>query len=174
VSERVYTTIDKGSWGPGPWQDEPDKVQWKDETTGLDCLAVRTQHMGHWCGYVGVPQGHPLHEVDYDDAYRVAARAKGIDPDEWWCHDLLAVHGGLTYADHCADGPEETSICHVPQPGETDHVWWLGFDCAHAGDLSPFSVARGFPSIGVEVYRTLDYVRAEVTSLAKQIAEVAA
>jgi hypothetical protein len=33
-----YRTIDKSQWGPGPWQDEPDKKQWQDEATGLPCL----------------------------------------------------------------------------------------------------------------------------------------
>lgn len=172
MSDRVYATIDKTGWGQGPWQHEPDKVQWKDEPTGLDCLAVRGPG-GHWCGYVGVPEGHALHGVDYDDAYRVAAKAKGIDPDRWYEHDLLGVHGGLTFAAHCADGPEETSICHVPAPGEPDHVWWLGFDCAHSGDTSPkYDAEYGGAFRGH--YRTLDYVRAEVTSLARQIAEVVA
>jgi hypothetical protein len=36
-----WTTIDKSSWGNGPWQTEPDKAQWQDEETGLPCLAVR-------------------------------------------------------------------------------------------------------------------------------------
>src|SRR5437868_4216905 len=35
--------------GPGPWWDEPDKVQWIDPATDLDCLAVRGP-FGAWCG----------------------------------------------------------------------------------------------------------------------------
>ena len=44
-----YRTIDKSQWGEGPWQDEPDKIQWQDEETGLPCLIVRG-HMGFLCG----------------------------------------------------------------------------------------------------------------------------
>lgn len=35
MTERSYTTIDKADWGEGPWQTEPDKIQWVDEATGL-------------------------------------------------------------------------------------------------------------------------------------------
>jgi hypothetical protein len=65
-----------------------------------------------------------------------------------------------------------------------DDVFWLGFDCAHAGDLSPAMEARmrsyGIPSLqgpefGAfrEVYRDLPYVRAEIESLAGQLRAIA-
>jgi len=180
VSERVYTTVDKSNWGPGEWQDETDKVQWKDAATGLACLASRGPG-GHWCGYVGVPPGHPAHGLDYDAVY-------DLFPD-WSDDGYLAVHGGLTYAAACQEGPEESSICHVPDSGEPDDVWWLGFDCAHSGDLSPERAARdrkryeetgdsvwlpiGNPW-GPDRYATLRYVRAETTKLARQLSAVAA
>jgi hypothetical protein len=63
--ERVYSTVDKSTWDAGAWMDEPDKVEWRDEATGLPCLAVRGP-MGAWCGYVGVPPDHPDHGSDYD------------------------------------------------------------------------------------------------------------
>jgi hypothetical protein len=50
TTEREYRTIDKSAWGPGPWTDEPDKVQWTDTATGLPCLAKRNPRGGHWCG----------------------------------------------------------------------------------------------------------------------------
>lgn len=43
-------------WGPGPWDGEPDKMQWTDPATGLDCLIVRNT-LGALCGYVGVTPG---------------------------------------------------------------------------------------------------------------------
>ena len=46
------------AWGPGPWVDKPDKIQWPDKVTGLPCLVVRN-HSGAWCGYVGVSEEHP-------------------------------------------------------------------------------------------------------------------
>lgn len=132
----------------GPWYDEPDKAHWVDETTGLDCLIVRNR-LGALCGYVGVPPAHPWHGKDYDDVY-------------------ADVHGGLTYADRCQED-EEHGICHLPEPGRPDDVWWLGFDCAHAGDLVP-GAGRVSP---YETYRELNYVRDEVARLARQAKEAA-
>lgn len=74
----TYHFVDKSGWGPGPWSDEPDKIQWADEDTGLPCLIVRNR-AGALCGYVGIPESHPWFGMDYD----------AINPD---------VHGGLTYS----------------------------------------------------------------------------
>jgi hypothetical protein len=181
TAAREYVTRDKSAWGPGPWKDEPDKVQWKDEATGLPCLIVRNR-IGALCGYVGVPPGHPAFEVSYHD---VEIPGSEYGPE---------VHGGLTYSDHCQHGAENEAICHVPEPGEPDDVWWLGFDCAHSGDYAPSmraqyrddprfaDIERGYvddveqgilrsphPGPWDETYKTIDYVRAECASLAAQL-----
>lgn len=57
--------VDRSGWRPGPWDDESDRVEWRDDLTGLDCLAVRG-NLGNWCGYVGVPPGHRWFGVGYD------------------------------------------------------------------------------------------------------------
>lgn len=139
--------VDKAGWPHGPWNNEPDKIQWQDEATGLPCLIVRGPS-GALCGYVGVPEGHPLHGRDYDD----------VDID---------VHGGLSFASACqADTPEDHGVCHRPSPGEPDHVWWLGFDCAHAGDFCPRHDRLRFQG---DEYRDVAYVRQECQSLARQL-----
>jgi len=155
METREYRSMDKSKWGAGPWQSEPDKVQWPDAATGLPCLAVRNG-AGNWCGYVGVPPGHALHGKDYGD----------VDAD---------VHGGLTFADACAPNADEASdICHVPGVGEPEHVWWLGFDCGHSNDLSPVLAmhlrAAGSSLLRDGHYRTLPYVRDQCTALAAQLA----
>lgn len=71
-------TIDKSDWGPGSWNEEPDKLQYPDEDTGLPCLILRST-LGHLCGYVGVSSTHPLFGKSYEE------------PD-------IKVHGGLTFA----------------------------------------------------------------------------
>lgn len=156
ANERRYeNVVDKSAWGEGPWQSEPDKVQWTDPTTGLPCLIVRSPS-GALCGYVGIAEGHPAFEQDYSN----------VD---------VEVHGGLTYADHCQTGPENHAICHIPEPGQSDHVWWLGFDCAHLNDLAPKYAS--LPRVAIfsnEVYRDMDYVRGQVTDLARQLAELSA
>lgn len=113
-----WHTIDKSKWGDGPWQNEPDKVQWQDNETGYPCLIVRGT-VGALCGYVGVGENHPAYGKDYND----------VD---------VAVHGGLTYAARCQEqGEQDTNICHIPEIDEPDNIWWLGFDCAHSGDYCP-------------------------------------
>lgn len=153
------TVEEKEKWGPGPWLEEPDKVQWIDRRSGLDCLIVRNR-LGAWCGYVGVPEGHPYHGLGYD----------GVE---------VEVHGGLTFAGACQVGAEDHGICHIPEPGRPDNVWWLGFDCAHFMDLVPGMVAtaerHGLPrgSLTEGYYRDQRYVQREVTKLAQQLAKAA-
>ena len=158
-----YRTVDKSTWGDGPWQDEPDKAVWVDEATDLDCMIVRN-NAGALCGYVGVGPDHPLHGKGYDDV-------NDPYPD---------VHGGLTYANAC-QGSDDLSrfICHRTQPGRPDPVWWFGFDCAHSMDVCPGMDAR-LREIGHEpmrysgdgwrdTYRDVPYVIGQVTSLAAQL-----
>jgi len=163
METKEYRTIDRKAvqWPSGPWDSEPDKVQWPDEETSLPCLAVRHPHSGHWCGYVGVTEGHPFFGKGYND----------VD---------VNVHGGLTFARAC--NPKETEaegICHLPGEGEPDHVWWFGFDCAHSGDRGPrdeyFSQTKGYPFTPSpnETYKPLSYVKNECASLAKQLAALA-
>jgi hypothetical protein len=149
-SEKSYSgVLDKTDWGPGPWHDEPDKLQWIDDATGFDCLIVRA-NSGALCGYVGVGPGHPLHGSDY-------------------CEVDVDVHGGLTYSAGCDEGRQDRGICHVPAPGRPADVWWLGFDCAHFRDVRPADdavLARD------GAYRSIEYVRAECRKLARQLAAV--
>lgn len=145
---KEYTTIDrvKEKWPSGPWDNEPDKVSWVDQNTKLDCLAVRHPQSGHWCGYVGVSEGHPDFGKDYMDV------------------DYNA-HGGLTFAGPCDPAePVETGVCHI---SETP-VWWFGFDCAHSGDSSP-STQRFRVDYPGDMYRSLAYVRVECSLLAGQL-----
>jgi hypothetical protein len=153
MSEATAQAIDKSAWGAGPWQDEPDRVDFVH--AGFACLANRRgDQLGHWCGYVGVPREHPAYGKSYND----------VD---------VEVHGGLNYAHECAG-----EICHVPAPGMPDDVWWLGFDCAHAGDLAPGLRATlrrlDIPDIESpfirDEYRDVAYVRREIEQLAEQLA----
>lgn len=159
METKTYTHIDRAAlgWPPGPWDGEPDKVQWPDLATNLPCLAVRQPASGHWCGYVGVAEGHPMYKCT-----------------ETWEGPVgnLDVHGGIAFANMRQPGENEAKgVCHTPGPGETDHVWWLGFDCAHSGDYAPADVRRGWHLYGAK-YRTLEYVQAQCRHLAMQLAGV--
>ena len=190
--DRVYHTmkLEKNTWGTGAWLDEPDKVEWKDEHTGLPCLIVRNR-MGALCGYAGVTSEHPWFHIGYAESVAgVCLHAKHTDSkyvpycSECKCpEDLLEVHGGLTYTGECQKGPVEEVVCHTPLDGEEDDVWWFGFDCSHAGDISPEMEATfarlqreddAFPRVpSFGTYRTLEYVVNEVRSLAAQLAAYA-
>ena len=160
---------EKWPWPDGPWNTEPDRFEWRSpEFPGLALLTVRNS-MGAWCGYVGLPPGFWRYGVAYD-------------------HLPLDVHGGLTFSDQC-----HGLICHTPEPGEPDHVWWLGFDCLHYRDTSPGMLAVRaltgqatylrdqqpnepiLPEVMAwrefDVYRPLWWVVIETESLARQCAE---
>ncbi len=135
--------------------------EWIDQATGLRCQVVLYTPMGHRCGYVGLPPEHPLHGITYsehvpflaklwEEAQKGTIGNRGIIPLFLACPDVASldvvfnVHGSITFADYFAkDG---------------GGLWWIGFDCAHAGDTPD--------------NWTLDAVVAECESLAHQLAAV--
>lgn len=148
--------VDRSQFESGPWDDEPDKVQWTTKAN-LPGLVVRN-YMGALCGYAAVTSEHALYKVDY----------KYVNE---YCD--VTVHGDLTYANTCQDnGP----ICHVPEPGEPDDVWWFGFDCAHGSDIIPmmgYHTSVDIDRLGYKIfYRDIGYVTDEVESLASQLADI--
>lgn len=171
------------AWGPGPWSAEPDAAIWRDEATGLGC-AMRRGPFGAWCGYVRIPEGHPLHGAHYSDPLpeelrgmldgaRLGKRSlidvfvAAMSPMRIGM--LLDVHGSVSYSNDGGD--------HLP-PG----FWW-GFACANADDLQPGLEAfrrdmhAEHPEMGPcgfgEIYRDEAYVRAECASMAGQVAAIA-
>lgn len=68
------------------WGD--DRTEREFEECGLQCC-TRTNDLGHRCGYVALPKGHPLFGKDYDKCYNIA-------PD-------LEVDGGITFANGTDD-----------------------------------------------------------------------
>lgn len=163
----IDPNVDRSKWPAGEWDGEPDKVQWNDEATGLVCLARRNQMSGNWCGYVGVAPDHPWHGKGYDDV-------RNADPDD----EYVDVHGGLTYADACQEGSAPLGICHIPEPGTPEHLWWFGFDCHHAYDQTPqdfvfaaeYADKDCFRIRSEDTYRTLEYVKRQCRHLAAQVA----
>lgn len=65
----------------------------------------------------------------------------------------LSAHGGLTFASDNGG--------FLP-----DGYWWIGFDCAHYGDLSPGIGRTGFSP---NLYRNIEYVRNEIYHLIDQL-----
>jgi hypothetical protein len=159
---------------PGEWDNEPDELDWTDERTGYQCRIVRNR-MGNLCGYVRLPDGHPLHGVSYSD--NIPERMKPLldvvmegpigkrGPIQVFC-----AAGGVTHVDILFDVHGGLTFSGVPL-GAADGFWY-GFDCGHCDDLSP-GMMRLLPRED-EAYRNVAYVQAECASLAKQLKQVAA
>lgn len=209
--------LPKALWGDGPWQQEPDRLEF--EHAGLPCILNRAPVTGAWCGYVGVPPGHKLYGIWYGGCIKGCKKEKpsyvtrkeigrakrqgdvakvnmlvamrNMNKSSFYkrmrkehprasCdygmnhspESILRVHGGITYSDYC-----HGVICHTPKPGEADNVYWFGFDCAHAWDLSPAMEARlrsyrsfVHASHPNDVYRDIEYAKTETKNLAEQLA----
>jgi hypothetical protein len=182
---RWRTQEDDAKLGAGKWGQEPDKLEWTDYITGLECLIVRNP-MGALCGYVGVPIGHPWYGLGYSSDWcpqDCPERYSYGDGEMSSCYthspeSQTRVHGGLTFSGGCQEGGK---ICHTPADGVDDTVHWFGFDCAHAGDYVP-GMARIYEDIPLlareqamsEYYRDIEYVKAEVEKLAAQLKAVTA
>lgn len=141
-------TILKMRWGPGPWREEPDRLEWWCQ--GMPCLVLRGG-LGQLNGYVGVPVGHPWYEEAEPGA---------------------EAHGGITWT-----GKDDETISWQGLGGPIDERWWVGFDCGHAWDIQPGLDAglqtitgSSRPHMPGSVYRDLTYVHAQVEDLAIQAA----
>ena len=151
----------KTLWSAGPWHHEPDRMEFAH--SGFNCLLHRGPS-GVWCGYVGLRPDHPWYGVRYSGCPISCGQ-------EYCAHSperRMDVHGGLTYSEEC-----QGHICHQGDgPGEI--LWWFGFDCGHAWDISPAyeHFALGELAGAGSKYRDLQYARVETERLAVQLAEV--
>lgn len=175
--------MDKHKWPPGPWMDEPDELEWRDEATGLSCL-IRRGHFGQLNGYVGVPPGHPYYGWHGTDEIPMPPGFLKRTPDinkigifqlvsfafsGGRKHNvvplslMLEVHGGLTFSG------ERTNT----------GLWYFGFDAGHSGDFLPGMLAIEQEILPTDLfkavlgeknnYRDITYMKAEVALLAKQL-----
>lgn len=64
----------------------------------------------------------------------------------------VSCHGGITFSSHM----------------DAQDIWWIGFDCVHAGDKVPLKIL----SVIGENYRNIDYVKKEIKSVALQLKEL--
>lgn len=133
------------------WAIEPNRVSFTYK--GFECLIVRNDILGFLTGYVAVPEGHVLYGKDYG-----SEAVYSID-----------VHGGMTFS--------EEGMTYINGTGnyfkrfKNAHgkkLWWIGFDCGHAGDLVPYIHGFGLLSIG-ETYKNIDFVKNEIKSMIDQI-----
>ena len=151
----------KPRWPAGPWHNEPDLRAF--DVLGLRCAVIRHPKLGHLCGYVHVPPGHPLDGVLCGDRVKIPLAYlkfpqnprtylplffnENNEPEvEVPLNWALQVHGCVTYSEHTVDGS------------------WFGFDCNQLGDLAPGNIHSGGD------YRDWEYVVGETEMLAEQLA----
>jgi hypothetical protein len=122
------------------------KKQWiTDEGYIAVILFVSDSHHN---GYIGIPDSHPMAQDNCESC--------GADLER---RHSLAVHGGITYESHSRTGD---------YPIKAINVYWLGFDCAHSGDLTKFC---NFPSPEA-TFKDVDYVVNQLENLSKQLAGI--
>ena len=136
-------TVDKSMWLEGPWTDEPDFLEWSDETTGVPCRIVRHSIKGYLCGYVGVRED-----------------------SRWFKQDFL------TDCDALHDAAYSCISFSGFMRGDIVRVWWFGFDCGHLNDIIPAHPGMTNywqdDQFGA-TYKDVDFVKQRLVQLASAI-----
>jgi len=155
------------------------KIEIDKKYKGLRYLVLGL--LGGWrCGYVKIPATHYLYGKSYSEQLPITLKQlknerigkRGIiplfcafrtKPDDRISMDLLFnVHGGITFSGRL----------------DKKRGWWVGFDCAHAGDAKDISLMdkenkmlneKYHLNFAGDVIRTTGYVERECKNLIDQI-----
>jgi hypothetical protein len=142
MTETTRNDVNKEEFPDGSWMKEPDSVKWTDEKTGYPCRIMRCKE-GILCGYVAVSQNHPCCGIGYHNLN------SDFDFDP---------HGGFTFS--------------MYQIIEDKIIWWVGFDCGHSNDIIPLHTKDENIYFEDESYKTIEFVKNEVTILAQKLKEI--
>lgn len=159
-----FTSDEKLKWfGHGEWVEEPDAVYF--EHNSIECRCIRIVAFEHTGSVFG---GHWCGYIKVPNGH--AWNGYSFD-----YHFDCDVHGGISYGDQEEDD------------------WWIGFDCAHLGDMIPsmermyqneeaFKKIRqehqnrlkkcGIQDIFQENYKNIGYIVEETKKLADQCVEL--
>jgi hypothetical protein len=145
--------------------------------SGDIACSIHKHESGHLCGYIGLPKAHPWHGKDYDDidaevhggltyagSETVALRISKARREFWkdWNKDFNSQNYEYYKSLPRWDEVErDEPFPHYTRLG----LWWVGFDCAHAGDFLPI-----MPHLG-GTHRDESFVRAEIDKLIAQACE---
>lgn len=151
-----------------PWETEPNHIMWTTRA-GLPAV-VKRAHLGHLCGYVGIPSEHYLtgRSARRGGGTDVGGYVAGDDLSSDLDSDLMAlkVHGGVTWG--AAEIDRADGLTEEARKATTGVAWWIGFDASHANDLVP----KLGPPIAGQTYRDMAYMRTECEKLAAQLATI--
>lgn len=162
---------------------EDKRKDWDWQYLNFKCRIKRNHSMA-LCGYVGVEKRNILFGRGMNDRLEVGDVKEVLDVP---VHDTPDIFGMLheAFGDH-EEGTVPVNMLFSAHGGinfsqtmrDDEDTWWFGFDCAHAGDLSPMFVMGEMPVFmkGRFVdfhlkytYRDFEYVKAEVQNLAEQL-----
>lgn len=148
--------------------------EWKTKS-GHDAKVIWVNN-SHRCGYVRIPEDHPLFGIDYSDDvidchdYLKDKEVGKRSPISIFCaagrdlHDaaiLFDCHGGITFSGK------------LGHDGKDQEGFWYGYDCAHSGDLTQYMIEhREWCMSEHAVMRSLEYCIDECESLSRQLEEV--
>lgn len=163
-------------WAPGPWHDEPDKLEFKAH--GMHCMIARA-NAGHLCGYVAVTTGHPLHPHSKRGkfAHRIlvdALKQRMAELRDKRSTEAIMVRCLVKYSkisvvpDENLPSHEGINYCFM----DRKQRYWFGFDCGHLGDVCPRDVDSQFPPQPTDVYRDIVYVKRVCKKLACKLAKI--
>lgn len=152
------------------WLNEPNEEYYIDR--GYACHIWRHTQFGTLCGYVGLPKDHPYYGMDYKD----------IEND-----GCFNVHGGLTFSGFLHSYNVDISI------PEND-LFWIGFDCAHLGDIQPWiykplpegeslesiagwnalvkSLSQPLPNGDAPTYKNIAFVKQNIKNIVDRLIEI--
>lgn len=125
--------------------------------SGLPGIALRNKTMGMFCGYVAIPENMSVFNKQYTDT----------------ALEYVHVHGGLTYSSGFAsevmcDYIGDMVFSFAGKMTLLTDCSVLGFDCGHAADKTRYS----FGEFDDAEYRTMEYVKLECDSLARQLCQL--
>jgi|GEM_PF-1567977 len=123
IQEEYRDAYTKQGWGPGAWHNEPDEEFYFER--GYPCLILRKENTGHLCGYVGILKQE-------SEQYRIdkTINCFGVTLHKEFDYDAVPIdaNGGITFFGRFDR--------FIPEKYR-DKCIFIGFDCAHAGDLVP-------------------------------------
>lgn len=130
--------------------------EWKNGE--FNCKIIFTQ-LGHRCGYVGVPKGHPMFGRDYNK-----------------CIEDIDCHGGLTYSGFRDDNSKEYwyfgfDCAHADDGVDIESLKKYGFD------ISPF-LSMFLPIVELwkpnesSQFKTKEFCEEQCNSIAEQIKQI--
>ena len=114
-----WNLVDKRAWRRGEWDKEPDFDAWIDPASGYLCQIMRPTSLGHLCGYVTVPETHPIFQRERE---------------EYGSIEVAGAHGGITYDGEDKRGGRVLGF-------DCGHAW---DDSPHRDTPYPYSVYRNW------------------------------